>query len=71
VNAGSYHVTVSNSLGSVTSDTATLTVTLPVTNPPPTSGGGGGGGGGGGAISDWFVMALSVLGIGRLLRNRR
>ena len=66
--AGSYHATVSNTLTSVTSNSATLTVNSPVvTQPTPTSSGGGGGG----ATSDWFVAALSVLGIGRLLRNRR
>ncbi len=70
-NAGSYSVTVTNSLGSVTSSNATLTVnavTPPVsTTPAPASGGGGGGGG---AMDVWFVTLLSVLGIGRLLRNR-
>ncbi|HVT74518.1 MAG TPA: immunoglobulin domain-containing protein [Lacunisphaera sp.] len=68
--AGSYTVVVSNTAGSVTSSVATLTVsasssTTPV--PTPKSGGGGGGG----AVSDWFLAALSVLGIARLLRNRR
>ncbi len=71
--AGSYTVVVANTGGSVTSNVATLTVSAPSSTPsnPPPSGGGGGGGGGGGAVSDWFLAALSVLGIARLLRNRR
>jgi hypothetical protein len=56
--AGSYSVTVSNSAGSVTSSTATLTVNA--ATPPPATGGGGGGGGGG-APSVWFFGALSLL----------
>lgn len=69
-NAGSYFVTVANSATSVNSDTATLTVNAaPIPTPPPTPAPSGGGGGGG-APSVWFLAALSVLGIGRLLRNR-
>jgi len=64
--AGSYTVTVSNMAGTVTSSSATLTVTA-VTNPPPSSGGGGGGGGGG-APSHWFLASIAVL---TLLRFRR
>jgi sugar lactone lactonase YvrE len=56
--AGSYSVTVTNSAGSVTSNTATLTVNA--ATPPPATGGGGGGGGGG-APSVWFFGALSLL----------
>jgi hypothetical protein len=67
--AGNYTVVVSNTAGSVTSAVATLTVSASSSmtpTPAPKSGGGGGG-----AISDWFIAALSVLGIARLLRNRR
>jgi hypothetical protein len=70
-NSGSYTVTVSNSLGSVTSTAATLTVTAAVVNTPPPAPSGGGGGGGG-AIDLWFVTLLSMLGIGRsIFRSRR
>ncbi len=64
--AGAYRVTVTNNVGSVTSDNATLTVntpTPPVT--PPSSGGGGGG-----APSLWFYGALSVLALTRFWRRR-
>lgn len=59
-NAGSYTVTVTNDLGSVTSDAATLSVTS------STSGGSGStssssSSGGGGAPSWWFVAAIAVL----------
>ncbi len=56
-NAGDYSVTVSNLLGSVTSDRATLTVTAAA--PPPS------GGGGGGACGAWFGGALLLLAAGR------
>ncbi len=65
--AGSYSVTVSNSSGSVTSNTATLTVNAPA-SPPPSSGGSGGGGGGG-APSLGFLAALAVLAATRALRR--
>jgi kumamolisin len=55
-NAGNYTVTVTNSAGSVTSNTATLTVNAAL--PPPNTGGGGGGGG---APSLWFYGALTLL----------
>lgn len=67
VNVGQYRVTVSNAVGSVTSNPATLTVTTPAPPPPPT---GGGGGGGGGAPSEWFLGALLTLTLGRLLQIR-
>jgi len=73
-NAGTYSVTVSNSAGSVTSNNVTLTVnavSTPTPTPTPSPAPSGGGGGGGGAIDLCFVTLLSVLGIGRLLRNRR
>lgn len=68
-NAGSYRVIVSNAAGSLSSDTATLTVNAPPAPPapPPSSGGGGGGG----ATSLWFYGALSLLGLARLLLRRR
>jgi hypothetical protein len=56
-NAGSYSVVVSNAMGSVASNQATLTVNA--VTPPPN--GGGGGGGGGGALSTWFCGALLLL----------
>lgn len=67
-NAGQYHVTVTNAAGFVTSNPATLTVTTPA--PPPVSGGGGGGGGGGGSPSAWFLGALLVAALSRLLQTR-
>lgn len=60
--AGSYTVAVTNTLGSVTSSPATLTVNA-VT--PPPSNGGGGGGGGGGAPSLWFIFMLALGGVAR------
>lgn len=62
-NAGSYTVTVTNSIGSTTSSPAALTVSAP---PPPSSAGGGGGGG---APSTWFLLTLSGL-AGLRLRQR-
>ena len=64
VNAGTYTVTVSNSVGSVTSNAAILTVN-PEPMPPPSSGGGGGGGG---ALSPWFLATLCLA---TWLRHRR
>ena len=60
--AGNYTVTVTNSVRSVTSNTATLTVNA--ATPPPSGGGGGGGGGdggGGGAPSLGFWGALILI----------
>jgi sugar lactone lactonase YvrE len=62
--AGSYHVVVTNSLGSVTSNRVTLTVTTPPTPPAPapsTPAPSGGKGGGGGAPSVWFLVSLLAL----------
>ncbi len=77
-NAGSYTVVVTNPIGSVTSNAATLTVTAAPSNPPPTGGGGSsgggtssGGGGGGGAPSLWFLLALFGAGAVRHLQTRR
>lgn len=58
-NAGNYAVTITNAAGSVTSNTATLTVNPAVVTPPPS--GGGKGGGGGGAPGLWFLGALALL----------
>ena len=66
-NAGDYTVVVTNSVGSVTSAKATLTVNAVVTPPPPAPSSGGGGGGGG-APSGWFLAAL---GAAWLVRRRR
>lgn len=63
--AGDYTVVVTNSLGSVTSSKATLTVN-PTTVTPPTSPPTGGGGG---SIEAWFVLALLVLGMKRARKN--
>ena len=61
--AGDYTVVVTNSLGSVTSNKATLTVSTTSTpTPTPSSTGGSGGGG---AIEAWFAFALLVLGAAR------
>jgi len=69
-NAGSYAVTVANTMGSVTSNAATLTVNA--ATPPPSGGGGesSGGGGGGGAPSAWFCCALLILAVARLIQGR-
>jgi hypothetical protein len=67
-NAGSYTVTVANTLGSVTSNAATLTVNTVTSQPSSASTGSSdssGGGGGGGAPSWWFVLALVLIGIAR------
>jgi sugar lactone lactonase YvrE len=68
-NSGSYTVTVTNEVGTVTSSQALLTVNL--VTPPPNDGGGGSGGGTGGAASSsggggggahtyWFGAALVI-----------
>jgi sugar lactone lactonase YvrE len=67
-NAGNYTVTITNLVGSVTSNQAMLTVNS-VT--PPPSGGGGGGGGGGGAPSLWFCGGLSLLALARRMLRRK
>lgn len=70
--AGNYTVTVSNSVGSVTSSIATLTVNTPAPAPtPPPSSGGGGGGGGGGAPSVWFALAVAGAAALRAWHRRR
>ncbi len=70
--AGTYVVTVSNRLGSVTSNPAVLTVSSSATVVPPASGSGasgGGGGSGGGAHELWVVAGLLALSLVR--RSRR
>src|SRR5664280_2588201 len=68
-NAGDYTVTVTNVMGSVTSNPATLTVNGVTSLSSSMSIGGGSdgnsGGGGGGAPSWWFVLALVLIGIVR------
>ena len=61
-NAGEYTAAVSNVMGSVTSDRATLTVNLGA--PPPS------GGSGGGASSAWFCGALLLLAAVRQYHRR-
>ena len=61
--AGDYSVAITNPLGSITSEKATLTITA-ASAPPPSSGGSGGGGG---APSGWFLGVLITLGIARRL----
>lgn len=74
---GTYVVTVSNVLGSVTSEAATVSLTppvvAPVTNPPAPApaASSSGGGGGGGALSPGFLAALLALSVARLLARRR
>ena len=58
-NAGTYTVVVSNSAGSVTSSSATVSVSAPVAAASSSSSGGGGGGGG--APSVWFLASLCLL----------
>jgi hypothetical protein len=69
-NAGSYFVTVTNSGGSVVSNTVTLNVNAPVVTSPTPAPSSGGGGGGGGAPSTWFYAALGVLALARFVRRR-
>ena len=68
--AGNYTVRATNSQGSATSNTATLTVNATVTT-PSTPSSSGGGGGGGGAPSEWFFAALALAGIARRLTRRQ
>jgi sugar lactone lactonase YvrE len=56
-NAGDYAVTVTNAMGSVTSNRAMLTV-----NAVASPSNGGDGGSGGGAMNLWFVLTLAALG---------
>ena len=64
-NAGTYTVTVTNAMGSVTSTPATLTINP--SQPGLTSNSISKGGGGGGVPSLWFVCALALVGIARAI----
>lgn len=66
--SGDYTVIVTNSLGSVTSNIAKLTVTTASRPSTPSSSGGGGGGG---APSTWFVGVMTTLILARWLARRR
>ncbi|MGZ9075129.1 MAG: S8 family serine peptidase, partial [Burkholderiaceae bacterium] len=64
-----YSVVITNSLGTVTSSAATLTVSEvppppPAGAPPPT-----GGGGGGGSLPFWQLLLLGALSLGARVRN--
>ena len=65
-NAGTYTVAVFNSLGSVISNQAALSIITSL--PPPASSGSGGGGG---APSAWFLAMFIFLGLVRRLRSGR
>jgi hypothetical protein len=67
-NAGVYTVTVRNSVGTATSNQATLTVNSAVT---PPSDGGGSSGGGGGAPSLWFCSVLLLVAAARQIFRPR
>jgi hypothetical protein len=69
-NAGSYTVTVTNSMGSATSTAATLTINA-VTPPPSGGGGGSSGGGGGGAPSIWFCTSILLIAVLRFFSGAR
>ena len=63
---GDYTVVVTNDVGTVTSNKATLSITAAPT-PTPSSGGGGGGG----APSLWFLFVLAGLGALRIWRTAK
>ncbi len=69
--AGTYFVTLTNAVGSLNSDTVTLTVNTPAPPPVPPPSSGSRGGGGGGAPSLWFCGALCLLGLARCFLRRR
>jgi len=58
--AGNYTVVVTNSLGSVSSTQATLTIAAAPVTPPAASASGGGG-----LIDAWFVLAMLAAGVSR------
>ncbi len=68
---GTYSVAVSNPIGSVTSNSVSLTVRTSTPTPTPTPTPSGGGGGGGGAPSPWFLGLLASLALGRWIHQRR
>lgn len=65
--AGDYIVVVTNAMGSVTSQKATLTVTTAPVAPPSTASGGSSGGG---AMESWFGLGLLTLGAARAVARR-
>ncbi len=66
--AGDYTVVVTNALGGVTSNKATLTISSATVTPPPAAGSESGGG----SMAGGFVLALIVLGSARsILRQNR
>jgi len=69
--AGSYSVVVSNTMGSVTSNSVTLSVSPAPTSSSSSSSSSGGGGGGGGAPSLWYGLALVLAGTIRRFARRR
>ncbi|MDF9828636.1 hypothetical protein M2447_002764 [Ereboglobus sp. PH5-10] len=70
--AGNYSVMVMNPSGTVTSNTATLTVTNTGGNGGNTGGNNnsGGGGGGGGALSLWWMAVLTTLAVWRIIGRK-
>ena len=64
-NAGDYTVVVSNAIGNVTSNKATLTVLVAPSSSSSD------GGGGGGAMGPWFYLALALLAAARWATQRR
>lgn len=68
--AGSYVVVATNAVGIVSSNAATLTVTAAPASPPPPPPSSSGSSGGG-AMSEWFVLALVILGAARAFGRRR
>ncbi len=65
--AGDYTVVITNALGSVTSNKATLTVSSSTPTPAPDTGSGGGGGG---SMEAWFVCLILGLVAARQLARR-
>ncbi len=68
--AGDYTVVVTNSLGTVTSSKATLTVTTSTPTPPAQDGGANNNRSGGGTMNAGFVTLLLAMGVVRISRNR-
>jgi len=68
-NVGNYTVVVSNSIGSVTSNAAALTINAAALPSISASSGGSASGGGGGAPSAWFCGGLLMLAAARILQR--
>jgi hypothetical protein len=62
--SGTYTVTVTNDVGSVTSNAATLTVSAATPGPAST------GASGGGAMEAWFIVGLVLLATARKIARR-